>query len=903
MLDNFENTKTAESDLLYRSFFDKNPSPMWVYSLDTLKFLMVNDAAISDYGYSNNEFMDMTIKDIRPEEDIPILLENINNQKSTIQNSGTWRHKKKNGEIILVKISSHSILLNGGAARCVMALDVTEKVNTKRMLVKEVAKFKSIIESTSDLIFSVDSKYCYTSFNSAHKLLIKNLFNVDIEIGELFFNGLNDNELVHAKNNFDRALIGENFQEIVESSGDSSFKLFFEAVHNPIKDESGEIIGVSVFGKDITQKKRAMDQLAKREKEYQLLFNADLTGDFISTPDGRIILCNPKFLQIFGFNSEEEAYNTSALDLYKNPLDRAKIISDVIENKKIENFEIELLRRDGSILYALESIVGQFNENGNLEKFIGYVQDITDLRLTNKKVAHLSQAVEQSPVTIMITDVHGNIEYINRKGLEITGYSTAELLGKNPRVLSSGEKSKQEYEVLWNTIKSGNEWKGELHNKKKSGEYYWVSEAISPIKNKENEITNFLAVKEDITERKLVEAELIAAKEKAEEINKIKTIFFSNMSHELRTPLVGILGFADILSNSIEDESERAMASTILQSGKRLLNTLTSLMNLSELESSNDKIDLEELDINILCEDVFNNYIAHSSNPNVKFNASFCSDPILSMINERLFRESISQILNNAVTFTEHGFVLITTYKKSESLSGSKFGVIEIADTGIGIPNEKMNVVFEEFRQVSEGFGRNYEGTGLGLTLTKKYVEKMGGKIELQSQVDRGTRIKLTFPLCRDQENIIEVDIGQGFNSENYNEYNKSEYVSDIKNILIVENDEINKIFLEKCISKVSNYKSVSTGTDAIKVSLNQKFDLILMDINLGDGLNGIETTREIRKIPGYKETPIVAMTAYVEPESINEFLEKGCSHYISKPFFKRELIELVQKILVLRKN
>jgi PAS domain S-box-containing protein len=781
-----------------------------------------------------------------------------------------------------------------------MSLDVTEKVTTKQNLVTEVAKLKSIIESTTDAVFSLDKNYCYTSFNSTHSAIMKKIRNVNIEIGRNFLSYIPSvQEKLGTKAYLDKALKGERVNETIIIGNTISSQIYLDVVHNPILNEKGEIIGVSVFAKDISESKRALDKLAKREKEYQSLFNADLTGDFISTVEGKIILCNPKFLQIFGFNSEEEAYKTSAFELYKNPLDRSTLISQIRENKKVENYEIDLLSRDGNTITVMQNVVGQFDENGNLEKFIGFLLDITEQKLANEKVKQLSQAVEQSPVTIVITDIEGNIDYVNSKGQDITGYTREELLGQNPRVLSTGKTSNEEYKILWDTIKAGNEWKGEFHNKKKNGDLYWESATISPIKNLKGEITNFLAIKEDITERKLVEAELIAAKEKAEEINKIKSVFFSNMSHEIRTPLVGILGFADILSNSIENEEEREMASSILRSGKRLLNTLTSIMNLSELESLKANLELNELDINFICEEIFNSFKSHSTNPNVKFNAALNSEPILVKINNRLLRESISQIINNAVTYTEQGFVLLTTYKKSLPSSGLKYGVIEITDTGIGIPAEKLKVVFEEFRQASEGLGRNFEGTGLGLTITKKYIELMGGSVSIKSEVGKGTKFTITFPI-EDQ-----LEINSNFtNSENKNTQENiiknepDKFYDTKKKVLVVENDELSRIYLARCFKDIFICKTVSNGEDAVQNAASDKFDLILMDINLGKDMDGIATTKAIRKLTGYTNIPIIALTAYASDEDKLDFLSNGCSHYMSKPFLKHDILSFLTEIL-----
>ena len=893
--------ESKQNEIKFQQMFDKNPNPMYVFEPDSLKFLMVNEAAIYKYGYSEDEFLKMTLKDIRPPEDLEILNNNLNSNDSPLNSSENIRHRKKDGSIMLVKLSAQSINYNGGIARVITVIDVTQKVADKKNLVAEIAKHKSLIESTSDAIFSLDRNYCYTSFNSAHAMVMKNLYDADIEIGKsIFLYQTVDEDMQKSKENIDLALNGEQIVDISISGQSSLMQRYFEVVHNPIYDENGNVTGVSVFVRDITELREAALQLSKREKEYKLLFTEDLTGDVIATIDGKIILCNSKFLQIFGFNSEEEAHNTSADLLYKNPSDRNKLIQRIKEERKLENVELEMVRRDGKEIIVLENIVGQFNKEGEIEKLISYVIDITEQKIAFDKVKQLSKAVEQSPVTIVITDTDGNIQYINPRGIELTGYKIEELLNKNPRILSSGEKSKEEYTELWNTIKSGNEWRGEFHNKKKSGELYWEMASISPIVNEKGIITNYLAVKEDITERKKYLEELVAAKDKAEEISRIKSVFFSNMSHELRTPLVGILGFADILAESLEDESEKSMATSILQGGKRLLNTLTSLLSLSELETLKENIELKPINVNPICNDILKSFAANSHKPNIEYKVKFESEKLDLNINIRLFREALSQIVKNAFTYTTSGSVLIKTYRKNELDIKNCTGIIEIIDTGIGIPKDKLDIIFEEFRQASEGIGRNFEGTGVGLTLTKKYLELMNASISVESELGKGTKFILSFPL--QVVSAIKPDLPQDPLKPSVKKADRTRLTinKELKKqrVLVVEDDEINNIFIKKCLNNLFEIESAKTGEQAIKLASENKFDIILMDINLGKDMDGITATQIIRKIRGYENIPIVAMTAYAAEEDKAEFLSRGCSHFLPKPFLMRELVEFVKNAL-----
>ena len=243
---------------------------------------------------------------------------------------------------------------------------------------------------------------------------------------------------------------------------------------------------------------------------------------------------------------------------------------------------------------------------------------------------------------------------------------------------------------------------------------------------------------------------------------------------------------------------------------------------------------------------------------------------------------------------------MVKTFTEFLSKTNQKILKIEISDTGIGIPKEKQKIIFEEFRQVSEGYGRNFEGTGLGLTITKKYTELLGGTVELESEVDKGTKIIFSFPITDNSENIIsQPTVSAPTVSENNNtiktqvnttaNYNKS--------ILVVEDDSISRAFLSNCLSKICKYKCVDSGAEAIKSATEDIYDLIFMDINLGNGIDGVTATQAIRKINGYDKTVIVAMTAFAEEEARREFLAKGCTHYLAKPFLKNDLIALIDNI------
>ena len=448
---------------------------------------------------------------------------------------------------------------------------------------------------------------------------------------------------------------------------------------------------------------------------------------------------------------------------------------------------------------------------------------------------------------------------------------------------------KNENESLWNNIRSGIEWKGEYYNKRKDGTYYWESTLISPIKDKDNNITHLIIVQEDITESKKFEVKLTQAKERAEEVNKLKSNFLANMSHELRTPLMGMMGFSELLYNELQGDTKELVRMMNL-SCKRLLNTLNTLLNYSKIESEKMQINLSAVSVLDLIRDELKLFDVFAQQNGLELKENFLCPNLWIHTDERLLKEVIDNLLNNAIRFTKTGSITVTVQKFEKEL------VIKVSDTGIGIPHEKLKTIFEEFRQVSEGFSRNFEGTGLGLAIVKKCIKALEGKIEVESELGKGSVFTIIFPADM---------IMPSTEISNKHKPKLSEAISVIDsmtpgtyNVLLVEDEELNAIVVRKMMGKQFAVDHVANARDAIENVKKKMYDVILMDINLKSDLSGIEAVKIIRKIKAYKKTPIVAMTAFAMQQDKEEFLAGGCSHFIAKPFTKEGLFGLLYDIL-----
>lgn len=720
--------------------------------------------------------------------------------------------------------------------------------------------------------------------------------------------------------------------------------------------------------------------------------------------------------------------NKSALKFYKCTLDQLKektifdidtASSEIIKNsiikiyKGLQNrFEAKHKLFNGEIkdVEIFTSIITIKNH-----KFIyAIVFDKTEQKKAEKEIHLLKTAVVQNPSMIIITNTEGEIEFVNPKFSEVTGYPSEEILGKNTRILKSGFHADEYYSEMWKTIKSGSEWHDEFLNKKKDGSLYWVETIISPIKELDGKITHFVAVQEDITQRKKVleqlvkseeefrsvwensvdamrlvnedgivvnvnqaycnlfkvERELligkifnaayvirdedkslsnfiqrfklrtirkkfeteiqlhngemiwveltnafieiknsaplllsifrditaykkllnetIQAKEKAEEMNRVKSYFFANMSHELRTPLVGILGFADILIEELEDRPDlRNMAELISKSGNRLKETLNLILSLSKLESGKLEVKLKEENIIPYIKNSFELYEQTALKKGLNYNLIIPENEVICRIDNNLFQNVLNNLISNAIKFTEKGSVDVKI-----ELIKTKVR-IHVIDTGIGIAKEYHNLIWDEFRQVSEGLNRSFEGTGLGLTIVKRFTNLMGGRVFLESELGKGSDFILEFdfinPIKNDENNSFESQITASIPIED--KINKFD-------LLYVEDDQASIDIVSLMLKNKYTFDIARNSEEAlIKVKQNS-YRAILMDINLQRGQNGLEIASMIRNLSGYENIPIAAVTAYALSKDKESFLSQGMTHYLAKPFSKTDLYNLINDML-----
>jgi PAS domain S-box-containing protein len=389
------------------------------------------------------------------------------------------------------------------------------------------------------------------------------------------------------------------------------------------------------------------------------------------------------------------------------------------------------------------------DEHGHLQYVVTVSLEISDMKKAQRQLKKLSRAVEQSANGILITDLAGTIEYVNPKITEITGWTAAELIGRTPDVFGAGGTFRQSHRGLWKAISAGGEWRGTTLNRRKNGELYWCHESISAIRNANGEITNYLAIGDDVTAQKEMEDELRAAKTKAELADRTKSEFMANISHELRTPLNAIIGFAELARGEafgpIGHPKYLEYVGDIYDSGRHLLSVINEILDLSKIEVG--VVQLQETAISVAT--VFDASLRlvedRARRANVKLSKEI---PVLLpdlQADERILKQILLNLLSNAIKFTApYGRVTLAA-----SVTAS--GALEIAvrDTGIGMKPEDIPRAMQPFGQIDSSLTRKYEGTGLGLSLVKSFAEMHGGTLQIASRPGVGTTATVRFPAER----------------------------------------------------------------------------------------------------------------------------------------------------------
>jgi len=641
-----------------------------------------------------------------------------------------------------------------------------------------------------------------------------------------------------------------------------------------------------ILNKELTNQieKRKQTELALKEsnEKYSKAFQSSPYLIIITRmEDGKIIEVNDTFVSLSGFTRNEALSNsTIGLNMWKDIEERNSVISALRSGKVVEGKEFQFRKKNGEIrtgLYAAKII--QVN---NESYIISSIDDITKRKqaenLLKENEKKSMSIMENSADAIFITNQQGKYVYTNKAVSAMLGYTSEEMKSKTIADISPPNKIEEYFKFFKQIL---NEGKGytEIELLKKDGNY--ISTDLNAVILPDGTIYGSCR---DITERKQTESELIKAKEQAEESDRLKSAFLTNMSHEIRTPMNGILGFAELLKDpNISSDDQQDFIQTIQISGARMLNTINSIVDISKIESGLIGVDIKETNLNEKIEFTYKFFKQEVEIKGLQFLVKKglpSTEAIIKTDNEKVYA-ILTNLIRNAIKFTYEGSIEFGYEKKGEYLE------FFVKDTGIGIPQRQRQMIFQRFRQGSESHNRGYEGSGLGLSIAKSYVEMLGGEIWVESEEGKGSTFYFTIPynaVSEEKTAIENVTI----------EKDKEIQLKNLK-ILIVEDDEISYSLLTRTLQQISHEViHAITGVEAVEACRNNPdIDLVLMDIRMPK-MDGNEATRQIRQFN--KDVIIIAQTAYAFTGDSEKAIEAGCNDYISKPIDKTLLYELIKK-------
>ena len=669
-------------------------------------------------------------------------------------------------------------------------------------------------------------------------------------------------------------------------------KIHVEFVSNVYLVNNQKVIQCNI--RDITERKLSEKTIFEAHKMLRTLIDNLPALIYIKDVECRKVIANVADVKNIGYKREEDIIGKTDIELLPGDIGHRGYMDDqevINSGNAIFNKVEDFVDSKGKINWISTSKIPLRNNEGEITGLVGIGHDITERKILEM---NLSTATEIAKLGYWEYDVKSGDFIFDDHYYRLIHGSSAEKQGGNTmnaeefaRRLVHPDDSKMVVASLNEAINSPiPEYLGQTEARvfRDNGDVTNVMVQFKAVKDRTGQTIKIVGINQDITEQKRFEQELMRAKEKAEESDRLKSAFLANMSHEIRTPMNGILGFTELLkAPELTGEKQQRFINIIEKSGARMLNIINDIISISRIESGEVQLSITHVNIDELAKDI------------VDFFKPEAEKKVLALSYKNIFPENqtstktdkekvyavLANLVKNAIKFTETGSIEIGAEKKG------KFIEFFVKDTGSGVPQEQQEIIFERFRQGSESTNRNYEGAGLGLAISKAYVKLLGGEIWIERNIDQGAIFYFTIPY---PDVIKEKEQLKAMPEEVILNHGKLK-------ILIAEDDEASQMLLEIIITPLASESFYAfTGKEAVELCRKHpEIDLVLMDIDM-PGMNGYEATRQIRKFN--KEVFIIAQTAYGLSGDKDKALKAGCNDYISKPIDKRALLKMIEKRL-----
>jgi PAS domain S-box-containing protein len=673
----------------------------------------------------------------------------------------------------------------------------------------------------------------------------------------------------------------------------------------PVFNDRQELTHFIGFQRDVTARKQMEEELRESQVRYQSTIECLGEGVVSVDRQQRIVMANPAAESIFGI-PHGAAIGRGVVE-FLDPADLPLLASEAARRMRGEKstFEVRAIRPDGERRTLQVTATPQYDIHGEFDGSLGVIRDITEEKRLLQKLKLLAHTLDSVDECVSICDPDDRLLFVNRAFLRTYGYEEGDLIGENITIVRSPLTSPAiTGEILPATLAGG--WNGELWNRKRDGTDFPVMLNTAAVTDGEGRVEATVGVARDITERQRAEAELTRAKEHAEAANRAKSEFLAMMSHEIRTPMNGVIGMTSLLLDTDLTAEQREYAETVRHSGDALLTVINDILDFSKIEAGKVLIEYSSFDLRVVIEEVREMLELKAEEHALELTLDYPPGVPRHFIGDAgRIRQVVTNLVGNAVKFTPAGSVRVAVECDCEDVRGAHMR-IAVHDTGVGIPPEKLDSLFERFSQVDSSMTRKYGGTGLGLAIAKQLTELMGGTIAVESRLGEGSTFTLTLPLRQESEARAGTEVGELQGEHRMAQLRDGwagRYAGLGLRVLVAEDNAVNQKVAVGMLDKLGLRTDLaSNGREAVQLRAMLGYDLILMDCQMPE-MDGYEAAREIRRAEeGKGRTAIVAMTAEAMTGARDKCIAAGMDDYIAKPVRLDDLLEALRKWLPERK-